>query len=227
MKLETMSVNLTDRIVLVTGASRGLGRAVSLGAAKAGAQVVALARTKAALEELDDEARKDGKQITLLPLDVLNGDAIDRLGPTLLQRFGRLDGFVHCAAELGPLTPTHQIDAGVLANTIAVNAGSAQRLIRSLDPCFRASQGARLVFLCDSEARIGRPFWASYAASKAALSAIVQAYAAETAKTTIEVVVTDPGPMNTRLRREAYPGEANNSHPSPEKAAQQILAALC
>ncbi|MCB1970571.1 MAG: SDR family oxidoreductase, partial [Geminicoccaceae bacterium] len=164
--------------------------------------------------------------VTLLPLDVLDGDSIDRLGLSIGQRFGRLDGFVHCAAELGPLTPTAQLDPATLARVMAVNALSAQRLIRSLDPLFRLSDGARLVFLSDGNATSQRPFWAAYAASKNALAAIASAYAAEVEKTAIRVKWLDPGPMATRLRRAAYPGDADDARPHPREAAASVLELL-
>ncbi|MEZ5825787.1 MAG: SDR family NAD(P)-dependent oxidoreductase [Geminicoccaceae bacterium] len=217
---------LEGRVVLVTGASRGLGRAVAAAATRAGARVIALARTQAALEELDDELRAEGHELTLLPLDVLDGDAIDRLGASIAQRFARLDGFVHCAAELGPLTPTFQLDPTALSRVMSVNAFSAQRLIRSLDPLFRQSSSARLVFLADGNANARRPYWASYAASKAALDAIASAYEAEIRQTPVEVRWLDPGPMNTRLRRAAYPGEPDHTHPEPDEAAQEVVKLL-
>ena len=217
---------LDGRIILVTGASRGLGRAVAAAAARSGARVIAAARSKAALEELDDEVRGEGGGLTLLPLDILDGDAVDRLGPSIVRRFDRLDGFVHCAAELGLLTPTFQLDPAVLARVMAVNAFSAQRLIRSLDPLFRRSDAARLVFLSDANADSKRPYWAAYAASKAALGAIASAYAAEMRQTAVRVRWLDPGAMNTRLRRAAYPGESDGTHPDPGEAARKVVELL-
>ena len=221
-----MSELLRDRVILVTGASRGLGRAVALEAAKVGGRVIAIARTQGGLEELDDEARAMGHTITLLPLDLLDGDAVDRLGPSIGQRFSRLDGLAHCAGELGPLTPTHQLDPTALERAIRVNALTAHRLIRSLDPLLRQSNSARLIFVTDANARSDRPFFAAYSAGKMALEAIVRAYAAETAKTAIRSEIIDPGPMQTRLRRQAYPGEADDLHPSPECAARRIVSLM-
>ena len=221
-----MTSPLDGRIILVTGASRGLGRAVALAAARAGATVVATARTKGALEEMDDELRAEGRQAILLPLDLLDGTSADLLGPSIAQRFGRLDGLVHCAAALGPLTPTHQIDTAELEAVLRLDALAAQRLLRSLHPVLAQSDAAHLVFLDDQNARVGRPFFATYAASKAAQRAIIEAYAAEQRKSSMRIEIVDPGPMRTRLRRATFPGEPDDAQPPPDAAAADIVRRL-
>ncbi|MCB1883964.1 MAG: SDR family NAD(P)-dependent oxidoreductase [Geminicoccaceae bacterium] len=217
---------LKDRVLLVTGASRGIGRAVALAAAREGAQVVAVARTKAALEELDDDLRAEGHALTLLPLDLKDGDAVDRLGPSLYHRFGRLDGLVHAAAEHGPLTPTWQLDPKALEATVALHAFSAQRLIRTLDPVLKAGEGGAAVFLKDADVPPGTPFMAAYAAAKAALEAVVQAYAAELATPRLRVRLHDPGPTGTRLWQARYPGRPIAEQATPDERAPAILDLL-
>ena len=141
---------LDGRIVLVTGASRGLGAAVATACAREGAQLVLTARTRGALEEVDDDVRAAGGQgATLVTLDLHQGELLDKLGAPLFERFGRLDGLVHCAAELGPLTPVAHLDPTTFARLFQINALATQRLIRTLDPLLRASESGRAV--CDRE----------------------------------------------------------------------------
>jgi NAD(P)-dependent dehydrogenase (short-subunit alcohol dehydrogenase family) len=161
---------LTDRLALVTGASRGIGAAAALALAKAGAHVVAVARTQGGLEELDDQIRKaTGKSATLVPLDVADGDALDRLGLALHERFGRLDVLVHAAGILGPMTPVSHIEPAHWERVLAVNLTSAYRLIRSTEPLLRASTAGRAIFLTSGRARRPRAFWGPYGATKAAV----------------------------------------------------------
>ncbi len=219
--------NLDGRVVLVAGASRGLGRAVAKAAAIGGAKVVALARTRAGLTELDDAARAEGAEsLTLLPLDLADGDAVDRVGPTLYHRFGRLDAIVYAAAEPGPATPTWQLDPKALARTIEVGALAAQRLIRSVDPVLRAGEGGDAVFFKDADAPLGQGYIAAYTAAKAALEAIVGSYAAETAKFGVRVHLLDPGPMHTGLWRTRYPGRRHDPPPGPDAAAGGVVGLL-
>jgi NAD(P)-dependent dehydrogenase (short-subunit alcohol dehydrogenase family) len=219
--------SLTDRLILITGASRGLGAALAEACAAEGAHLILLARTRGALEEIDDRVRSLGAEATLLPLDLADLDAVDRLGPSIYQRFGRLDGLAACAAELGTLTPTPQLDPKTLQRVLTVNLLANQRLIRTLDPLLRASDAGRAVFLTDHTASQGRPFWGAYDASKAALESIVLAWSAETARITrLRVNLADPGPMRTRLRAQAFPGEDPSSLPAAGERAMSLLSLL-
>jgi NAD(P)-dependent dehydrogenase (short-subunit alcohol dehydrogenase family) len=218
---------LAGRVVLVTGASRGLGAAVAEACAGEGAKLVLVARTRGALEEVDDAVRRrGGEEATLVTLDITKGELVDTLGRALFERFGRLDGFVACAAELGILTPVSHLEAKVLEQAMAVNALANHRLIRSLDPLLRAAPAARAVFVTDRGAGPGRAFWGAYAASKAALEALALAYAAELRITPVRVNLFDPGPMATRLRERAYPGEQPDAMPSPASVAPALVELL-
>lgn len=221
-----MSQPLSGKIALVTGASRGIGRATALELAKAGAHVVALARTVGGLEELDDEIRKIGGSATLVPLDIKDFTALDRLGASLFDRFKKLDVLVGNAGQLGTLSPLGHIDPKTWDDVIAVNVTANWRLIRSLDLLLRASEAGRAVFITSGVARNVRAYWGLYAASKAALDAIVLAYAGELSKTNVKVNLFNPGPIRTRMRAKAMPGEDPMTLDTPEQAAKAILK-LC
>jgi NAD(P)-dependent dehydrogenase (short-subunit alcohol dehydrogenase family) len=214
-------------VVVVTGATRGLGRAVAEACAAEGARLVLVARTRGALEEVDDAVRAlGGEAATLVTLDLAKGELIDALGGALHARFGRVDGLAACAAELGPITPVAHLEPKALDQVLRVNLVANQRLIRSLDPLLRASPDARAVFVTDRGAGPGRAYWGGYAASKAGLEALVLAYAAELRITPVKVNLFDPGPMATRLRAKAYPGERPETLPSPTEAAAALVELL-
>lgn len=215
---------LQGRIALVTGASRGIGRAAALALASAGAHVVATATNQGALEELDDEIRvATGASATLVPLDLKDGDGIDRLGAALYQRWGRLDALVAAAGVLGPLSPLAHVDVKDWAKVVNVNLTANWRLIRSMDPLLRASEAGRAVFLTSGAAARPRAFWGPYAASKAALEAMVKTYADEVENTAVRAVLLNPGPMRTRMRRDAFPGEDPETLPPPEAIGPLIV----
>ncbi|MEM9750265.1 MAG: SDR family NAD(P)-dependent oxidoreductase [Pseudomonadota bacterium] len=210
---------LEGRIALVTGASRGIGRAVARAYAAEGAHVVATARTVGGLEELDDEIRQSGGAATLVPLDLADLDGIDRLGAALHERFGRLDNLVACAGVLGELTPLAHLDQKVWDKTFAINATATWRLVRSVDPLLRASPNARALFVSSSVTHRLRPYWGAYTVSKAALEAIALTYAEECANTPIRVNIIDPGATRTRMRAQAMPGEDPSALPTAEDVA--------
>ena len=218
------------RIALVTGASRGVGRAAALALAKSGAHVVALARTQGALEELDDEIRahkaSGPEATTLVPMDLRDFAAIDRLGEALYRRWGRLDVFVGNAGVLGLLTPLHQLNPKTWDEVMAVNVTANWRLIRSLDPLLRRSAAGRVAFITSSVASQAelRAYWGPYAISKAALDALARTYAAETVNTSnIRVMLINPGRLRTRMRATAMPGEDPSTLRTPEDLAPKIV----
>lgn len=221
-----MPAPLTDTVALVTGASRGLGAAVAIQLARLGAHVVITARTPGGLEDTDDAIRAGGGSATLLPLDLLEADQIDMLGPSIFQRFGRLDILVHCAAALGELTPTPHIVPRDWAEAVGVNLTAAARLIRTCDPPLRNAPAGRAVFVTDARAAEPRAYWGTYGATKAGMEYLVLTWADELRLTRLQVNVFDPGPMRTRLRARAFPGEMPASQPTPEAAAA-ALARLC
>jgi NAD(P)-dependent dehydrogenase (short-subunit alcohol dehydrogenase family) len=216
-------VDLSGRVVLVTGASRGLGRAVARALAPTGAHLVLTARTQGALEELDDEIRGAGHgEPTLAPLDLTDVDAVNGLGAGLMGRFERLDGLVHCAGALGILSPVAHIKPEVVRDALELQVGVTQRLIASLDLPLRQSPSGRAVFVTCGHGQDGRAYWSAFAAPRAAAEILVKAYAAEVQKTALKVNLFDPGPMATKLRRQAYPGEAADAQPAPETVAGAV-----
>lgn len=215
-----------ERIVLVTGASRGIGRASAIALAKAGVHVVLAARTVGGLEEADDEIRAGGGSATLVPLDLRDFDALDRLGATLFERWGRLDGLLANAGVLGVLTPLPHLSPKVWQESIDVNVTANWRLIRSLDPLLRKSEAARVVFISSGAARKFNPYWGSYSIAKAALEALALTYAAECVDTNIKVNMLNPGPLRTRMRAKAMPGEDPMDLQPPEAVAPLIVDML-
>lgn len=209
---------LAGRVALVTGATRGIGHAAALALATAGARVIAVGRTQGALEALDDEARSaGGHPVTLVAMDLANGAGIDELGYSIHQRHGRLDVLIHAAAMLGGLRPAAHIPPALWDKILAVNLTSVFRLIRSLEPLLRASDAGRAIFLTSGRATHPKAFWGSYAATKAALGALVRCWADEVEISSIRAVLVDPGAMRTRMRAEAYPGEDPDVLPDPKQ----------
>ncbi len=223
-----MTLPLANRIALVTGASRGLGRGVALELARRGAHVIALARTQGALEELDDEIRALGQETTLAPCDLRDFDALDRLGRAIFDRWGKLDILVANAGILGPITPISHIEPKEWDDGFAVNVTANFRLIRSLDVLLRASDAGRAVFISSANAHSAevRPYRAVYVSTKAALEALVRSYAAETASTPVRIMAMTPGHVRTAMRAALMPGEDPQTVPAPEDIAPQI-ADLC
>jgi len=217
---------LDGRVALVTGASRGLGAATAVVLARLGAQLVITARTVGGLEETDDAIRAVGGHASLVPLDFCDGAALDRLGPSIAERFGRLDALVACTAVLGPLTPVGHILPDAWNEVLAVNLSAAWRLIRTTAPLLAAAPTGRAVFVTDARARAPRAYWGLYGASKAGMEYLALTWAEETRNTRLRVNLFDPGPMATRLRRHAMPAEDRSLLPKPEDVAP-ALAALC
>ncbi|MFC3704771.1 SDR family NAD(P)-dependent oxidoreductase [Devosia honganensis] len=217
---------LAGKVVLVTGASRGIGYAAALEAARRGAHVIAVARTVGGLEELDDEIQALGGSATLVPLDLRDGEAIDRLGAAIFERWGQLDGLVANAGQLGVLSPLPHIKPDDFDKVLAVNVTANYRLLRSLDLLLRQAEAGRAVFVSSSSARSARPFWGLYAASKAALDAMVKSYAGEIANTGARVNVFYPGAVRTAMRAKAMPGENPETLPAPAEIAPRLLDLL-
>jgi NAD(P)-dependent dehydrogenase (short-subunit alcohol dehydrogenase family) len=217
---------LSGRIALVTGASRGIGRAAAMALAADGAHVILVARTVGGLEETDDEIRKSGGTATLVPLDLRDFPAIDRLGATIHERWGRLDALLGNAGVLGTLTPLAHLDPKTFAECMDVNVTANWRLIRSFDPLLKASDAGRALFITSGAARTFRGYWGCYSVSKAALEALVLAYAAECNGTNVCANLLNPGPLRTRMRQKAMPGEDPASLRPPEAVTPLILDLL-
>jgi NAD(P)-dependent dehydrogenase (short-subunit alcohol dehydrogenase family) len=202
-----MSGRLQDRIAVITGASRGIGRAVALGFAAEGAHVILVSRTVGGLEEVDDEIRKVGGKATLVPLDLTDFDAIDRLGANIYERWGKLDVLVGNAGSLGVLTPVSHMEVKAWDKVVATNITANWRLIRSFEPLLKRSDAGRAIFVTSGAAHKNKPYWGGYAMSKAALEALVKTWAAECANTSIRANLISPGPTRTAMRKQAMPGE--------------------
>ncbi|MGV3634152.1 MAG: SDR family NAD(P)-dependent oxidoreductase [Pseudorhodoplanes sp.] len=218
-----MTSPLTDRLALVTGASRGIGHAVALALAKAGAHVIAVARTVGGLEELDDEITKAGGTATLVPLDLKDYDGIARLGGALFDRYKKLDILVGNAGILGPLSPLSHVEPKAWDEVMAVNVTANWHLIRCMEPLLLKSDAGRAVFLTTGGSWQPRAYWGPYAVSKAALNTMVRTWAAETTKTSLRVNLFTPGPIRTRMRAQAMPGEDPMTLETPEQVAGKIV----
>ena len=217
---------LDGRVALVTGASRGIGAATAIELARLGAHVVATARTQGGLEETDDAIRALGGEATLLPLDLKTVEEVDRLGPSIHARFGRLDIMVHAAGALGRVTPVAHLLANDWAEAVAVNLAATWRLIRSCDVLLRTAETGRAVFITVARARAPKAYWGSYGATKAGMEHLALTWADEVQETKLRVNLFDPGPVATRLRHQAFPGELPAGLPKPVDVAPAI-AALC
>jgi NAD(P)-dependent dehydrogenase (short-subunit alcohol dehydrogenase family) len=215
-----------NRVALVTGASRGIGAAVAVELARLGAHVVMTARTQGGLEDTDDAIRSLGGSATLLPLDLAEGEQVDAIGPSIYQRFGRLDVLVHCAGVLGRLTPVPHILPRDWHDVVTVNLSAAWRLIRTCEPPLRNAEAGRAVFVTDARAREPKAYWGAYGATKAGMEHLVLTWAGELRETRLRVNLFDPGIVRTRLRASAFPGEDPASLPTPEDVSPS-LASLC
>jgi NAD(P)-dependent dehydrogenase (short-subunit alcohol dehydrogenase family) len=218
-----MTKPLENRVAVVTGASRGIGRAAALALAQAGAHVIAVARTQGALEELDDEINTLGGSATLVPLDLTDFEALDRLGQAIYERWKKLDILLANAGTLGEIAPITHVDPKMWDRVIGVNVTANWRLVRSFDPLLRASDAGRAIFVTSGAAHKCKAYWGPYSISKAALEALARTYAAETEKTAIRAMLINPGPLRTRMRQSAMPGEDPLTLKTPEDLAPHIL----
>ncbi|MDW9413260.1 SDR family NAD(P)-dependent oxidoreductase [Sinorhizobium meliloti] len=221
-----MTPNLQDRIAVVTGASRGIGYFTALELAKAGAHVVACARTLGGLEELDDAIKAFGGSATLVPFDLSDMAAIDKLGGAINERWGKLDIMVANAGVLGTISPIGHVEAKVFEKVMAINVTATWRLIRSLEPLLVRSDAGRALILSSSAAHKCKPFWGPYSASKAAVEALARTWAYETQRLPLRILSVDPGATRTAMRAQAVPGEDPETLPHPSEVAQALLPLL-
>lgn len=221
-----MTRPLEGKIALVTGASRGIGAAAAMALAKAGAHIVAVARTVGGLEELDDAIKAQGGSATLVPLDLKDFEGIARLGGSLYERYQRLDILVGNAGILGPVSPLGHVQPKAWDDVIAVNVTANWHLIRCMDPLLQRAEAGRAVFIGSGASWKAHAYWGPYAVSKAALDMLARTYAAETVSTRIRVTIFNPGPTRTRMRADAMPGEDPMTLDTPEQVAATIVP-LC
>ncbi|MDG1022077.1 MAG: SDR family NAD(P)-dependent oxidoreductase [Emcibacteraceae bacterium] len=219
---------LEGKVAVVTGASRGIGKATALALAKEGAHIIAVARTVGALEALDDEIKAvSGNAATLVPLDITDFDALDRLGGVIMEKYGKLDILIANAGFLADITPVSHLKPKTFDKLMNVNVTANYRLIRSLDPLLRAADHGRAVFMGSSNvARNPRHFWGGYATSKAALECLVKTYAQEIERSNLRVNILNPGPIRTAMRAKAAPGEDASKLDTPEDL-MPLMMQLC
>jgi NAD(P)-dependent dehydrogenase (short-subunit alcohol dehydrogenase family) len=217
-----MGINLSGRVAVVTGASRGIGYFTALELAKMGAHVIACARTVGGLEELDDAIRAEGGSATLVPMDLADMEAIDRLGGAIFERWGKLDILVANAGVLGTISPIGHFEAKTFEKVMNINVNATWRLIRSVDPLMQKSDQGRALLLTSSLAHKCKPFWGAYSASKAAVEALARTWAYESERLPLKIVSVDPGATRTAMRAQAFPGEDPDTLPHPHDVAKVI-----
>lgn len=215
--------DLSGRLALVTGASRGIGYQTALQMASAGAHVIAVARTQGGLEELDDEITKAGGSATLVPLDLQDMAGIDRLGGAIHERWGKLDILVANAGILGVISPVGHVEAKVFEKVMTINVTATWRLIRSVEPLLKLSDAGRAIILSSGVAHTCRAFWGPYAASKAAVEALARCWAQETVNSALRINLVNPGATRTAMRAQAVPGEDPDTLPRPSEVAARIV----
>lgn len=218
-----MKPDLTGRLALVTGASRGIGREIALQMASLGAHVIAVARTAGGLEELDDEIRAGGGEATLVPLDLKDFEGIDRLGGAIHERWGKLDIMVANAAILGPISPIGHIKAKDFEQVMTINVTATWRLMRTTDPLLRNSDAGRVIVMSSGAAHSCKPFWGTYSASKATVEALARTWAGEAQNTPLRINSVNPGATRTRMRAQAMPGEDPETLPTAAEIASKIV----
>jgi NAD(P)-dependent dehydrogenase (short-subunit alcohol dehydrogenase family) len=223
----TDSKPLSGKLALVTGASRGIGAATAEALGAAGAHVILVARTGAALEQVEEQIHEAGGSATIAPLDLTDGESIGKLAVAVAERWEKLDALVLNAAMLGSLTPVQDIDPKEYSRVLGLNLLANQALIAAFDPLLRKAERADIVALTSSVGGEPRAFWGAYGSSKAALETLLGAYADETAFTNrMRVHIVDPGATRTRMRALAFPGEEPESVKPPEAVAAAILDLL-
>ena len=221
-----MACNLTGKVVLITGASRGICKAVALAASNAGAELIITGRTVGALEDVDDEIKSTNGKATIVELDMSDYAAIPRLSTAIYERWGKLDGLVANAATLGPLTPLSHLDDTVWDNTISINLTAQWHLIRAMEPLLISAPAGRAVIVSSGVAEGIKPFWGPYAISKAGLEAMGRVWAGETEQTNLRINILNPGGTATRMRASAFPGENPDLLPQPFDIAPAFLTLL-
>ncbi|PPR76588.1 MAG: putative oxidoreductase YciK [Alphaproteobacteria bacterium MarineAlpha2_Bin1] len=214
---------LNNKIVLITGASRGIGAAVAKRFAREGAHLILVSRNQGGLEKIDDEIRTSGIKPTLVPIDITDEKNMDLMASEISKRFGKIDVLVGNAAILGPLSPMSHYDPKMWKNIFDVNVHANWRLIRNFEMLLRQSKFGRAIFVTSGIARKIRAYWGPYSASKAALEKMVLDWSEEIKKTNLKVNIIDPGRVRTDMRKAAYPGENPQINPHPDEVTDLFV----
>ncbi|MBT5662660.1 MAG: SDR family NAD(P)-dependent oxidoreductase [Alphaproteobacteria bacterium] len=214
---------MKNKIALITGASRGLGRSVAKSLAKKGVELILVARTISALEELDDEIKSIGSKSTIVPMDLEDNEAIDVLGGEIHKKWGKLDILVSSAATVGEVTPVSHLDPKIWNKVINLNLSVNFRLIRSFEPLLKKSNQSYAIFISDNNSKLPKPFWAPYNISKLGLETLIEIWKKEITRTNIKAIIFEPGDMKTAMRASFMPGEKNKNLNNPEDISETIM----
>ncbi len=217
-----MQKSMKNKIALITGASRGLGRSIARSLAKKGAELILVARTISALEELDDEIKSLGSKSTIVPMDLEDNEAIDVLGGEINKKWGKLDILISNAATVGEITPISHLDPKIWNKVINLNLSVNFRLIRSFEPLLKNSNQSYAIFLSDNNSKLLKPFWAPYNISKFGLEILIKIWKKEIERTNIKAIIFEPGDMKTAMRASFMPGENNKNLNNPEDISEKI-----
>ena len=218
-----MQKDMKNKIALITGASRGLGRSVAKSLAKKGVELILVARTISALEELDDEIKSIGSKSTIVPMDLGDNEAIDILGGEIHKKWGKLDILVSSAATVGEVTPVSHLDPKIWNKVINLNLSVNYRLIRSFEPLLKKSNQSYAIFITDNNSKSPKPFWAPYNISKLGLETLIEIWKKEITRTNIKAIIFEPGDMKTAMRASFMPGEKNKNLNNPEDISETIM----
>ena len=218
-----MNNKIKNKVALVTGASRGLGRSIAKSLALGGAELIIVGRTISALEELDDEIKSIGSKSTIVPMDLEDNEKIDILGGEINKKWGKLDILVSNAGIVGEITPISHLDPKIWNKVINLNLNVNFRLIRSFEPLLKNSDKSYAIFISDNNIKKINPFWAAYNISKLGLETLVETWKKEITLTNINAIVFNPGDMKTDLRASFMPGEKNNDLSTPEDISKKII----
>ena len=218
-----MQKDMKNKIALITGASRGLGRSVAKSLAKKGVELILVARTISALEELDDEIKSIGSKSTIVPMDLEDNEAIDILGGEIHKKWGKLDILVSSAATVGEVTPVSHLDPKIWNKVINLNLSVNFRLIRSFEPLLKKSNQSYAIFISDNNSKLPKPFWAPYNITKLGLEALIEIWKKEITRTNIKAIIFEPGDMKTAMRASFMPGEKNKNLNNPEDISEKIM----
>ena len=214
---------MKNKVALITGASRGLGRSVAKSLAKKGIELILVARTISALEELDDEIKSIGSKSTIVPMDLEDNEAIDILGGEIHKKWGKLDILVSSAATVGEVTPVSHLDPKIWNKVINLNLSVNFRLIRSFEPLLKKSNQSYAIFISDNNSKLPKPFWAPYNISKLGLETLIEIWKKEITRTNIKAIIFEPGDMKTAMRASFMPGEKNKNLNNPEDISETIM----